>query len=143
VDPRRLVALKQTGRERDYAVIGELARLIESPAEQMLVSRSAADLIGLAARDPALARRLSSSRPLLEVAVSSDRAGLEQALDAERRELMAADVARLNRYRNAASRWAAGWPRLQQEIGGLPLPAQHERLVAAAQDALPFAPEVP
>jgi len=40
VDPRRLVALKQTGRERDYAVIGELARLIEAqpapvPAEEL------------------------------------------------------------------------------------------------------------
>jgi hypothetical protein len=143
VDPRRLVALKQTGRERDCAVIGELARLIEAPADQMLVSRSAEDLIDLAANDPALARRLSSSRPLLALAVASDRAGLEQALDAERRALMAADVARLDRYRNAASRWAAGWPRLQEDIAGLPLPGQHERLVAAALDALPFAPEVP
>jgi hypothetical protein len=143
VDPRRLVALKQTGRERDYAVIGELARLIESPADQMLVSRSAADLIGLAASDPSLARRLSPTRPLLALAVASDRAGLEQALDAERRALMGADVARLGRYRNAAGRWATGWARLQQAIGDLPLAAQHERLVAAALDALPFTAEVP
>lgn len=142
VDPLRLIALKQTGRERDYAVIGELARLIQSPADQMLVSRSAEDLIALTGHDPALARQLTSSRPLLASAVASDRAGLEQALDAERRALMAADVARLDRYRNVASRWAAVWPRLQQEIGGLPLPHQHERLVAAARDTLPFAPEV-
>jgi hypothetical protein len=53
---------------------------------------------------------------------------------------MAADVARLKRYAQAASGWAAAWPSLQHEIGGLPLAAQHDRVVAAALDLLPLQP---
>jgi hypothetical protein len=140
VDARRLVALKQTGRERDYAVIGELARLIEAPREQLLLSRSAEDLIDLAARHPQLVRELMQQRPLLGRAAAGDRGALERELDAERRALMAADVARLQRYSKAAARWAAAWPELQREIASLPLDGQHERLVAAALDLLPFAP---
>lgn len=141
VDARRLVALKQTGRERDYAIIGELARLIEEPREQLLASRSAEDLLDLAARHPQAVASLRPRRPLLAHAVSGDRGGLEQALDAERRALMAADVARLQRYARAAAGWAAAWPALQREVGNLPLPDQHERLVAAALDLLPFEPD--
>ncbi len=140
VDPRRLLILKQTGRERDYAVIGELARLLEEPREQLLASRSADDLVALAGRHPQLARELRPRRPLLASAVAGDRALVEQALDSERRALMAADVARLHAYVSSAARWSAAWPALQRELGTLPLEAQHERMVAAALDLLPFAP---
>ena len=140
VDARRLVALKQTGRERDYAVIGELARLIGEPREQLLASRSADDLIALAARHAPDVRELVERRPLLRHATAGDRAALERALDAERRAFMAADVARLQRYATAAARWAAAWPELQRDVASLPLDAQHARLVTAASDLLPLKP---
>lgn len=141
VDARRLVPLKQTGRERDYAVIGELARLVEAPRDQLLASRSAGDLVDLARRQPQLARELQAHRPLLGLAAAGDRDGLERALDAERRALMAADRARLQAYAAAATRWVAAWPGLQREIAALTLPGQHARLVAAANELLPCAPE--
>ncbi len=143
VDPLRLVALKQTGRERDYAVIGELARLIADPEKQSLVSRSADDLVELAAKHGAVVRGLLTRRPLLTHALSGRRDDLAAALDAERREMMAADVRRLDRYASASAVWAAAWPALQRDIIGLPLKAQHELIVARALDVLPFhvAPE--
>lgn len=143
VDARRLVALKQTGRERDYAVIGELARLIADPRGQLLASRSAQDLIALAAQHARLVHELSAERPLLRHAAASDRDALERALDAERRALMAEDVARLRRYEQAAFRWAGAWPELQRSLLGQPLERQHERLVVAAAELLPFEPPEP
>lgn len=44
LDARRLAELKKTERERDYAFIGEIARLLPN-AEQVLLSRSARDLM--------------------------------------------------------------------------------------------------
>lgn len=138
VDPRRLIALKQTGRERDYAVIGELARRLTDPSQRLRAARSPDDLLGLAREQPALAERLVGTRPLLAHAIAGNRATLAAALDAERRALMDADVARLDTYRAAAERWATAWPALEREIHGLPLPQQHECLVARAADLLPF-----
>ena len=43
-----LCELKKTNREKDYAVIGELARLIPDRRQQLLLSRSARDLIRVA-----------------------------------------------------------------------------------------------
>jgi hypothetical protein len=140
VDPRRLVALKQTGRERDYAVIGELARLLADPREQLLVSRSVDDLVELAVAHAPVARDLLGRRPLLAHALSGSRAALASALDAERRALMEADVRRLDRYRTAAAAWAAAWPALLHELVDLPLAVQHERIVARALELLPFQP---
>ena len=141
VDARRLVPLKQTGRERDYAVIGELARLVDTPRDQLLASRSAGDLVELVRRHAQLAHELVPRRPLLAAAAAGDREGLERELDAERRALMAADRVRLQRYAAAATRWAEAWPGLQRELAPLPLAGQHQRLVAAALDLLPFGPE--
>lgn len=64
VDLARLALLKQTDRERDYAVIGELARRME-PRDQMLFGRSARDLLELALRHPDLALELAEQRPAL------------------------------------------------------------------------------
>jgi len=58
-----LAQLKKTNRERDYAVIGELARLLSDPAEQLLISRSARDLIALEHAHPDLASTLAKKRP--------------------------------------------------------------------------------
>ncbi len=138
VDIWNLIALKQTGRERDYAVIGELARRLTDPAQQLRVSRSADDLLDLAAHDPELAKHLANERPLLTLALDGRRSAVEEALDAERRRLMQADVSRVTRYLAAAAPFASGWTGLQRVLAGAPLREQHERIVEAALATLPF-----
>jgi hypothetical protein len=128
------------GSLRAIVSSGQLARLLVEPREQLLASRSAEDLVELAARHLQVARELVERRPLLQHAAAGNRPELQRALDAERRSLMAADVARLQRYATAAAAWAAAWPELQRELAGRPLEAQHERMVAAAVDLLPFEP---
>jgi len=132
-----LVELKKTNRERDYAVIGELARLIDDPAECLLQSRSARDLIALARKQPALLDRLVSKRPVLRH-VRDGRDGLEVALDAERRELMHANERRLQLYLDAAQVWMDAWPRIAAGIADMPLREAHATLVTHAGGRLPF-----
>ena len=137
VDPRRLAELKKTNREKDYAVIGELTRLLDDPRQQLLLSRSAYDLMALARAYPELARQLVAARPLLDEASHSVEA-LEAALDAERRKLMHANERRLLRYMTAAEPWAARWPAVAAEIAGLPLRQAHAVVAARAEGLLPF-----
>jgi hypothetical protein len=137
VDALTLAELKKTNRERDYAVIGELARLLENPLEQMLCSRSARDLIALTLRFPDLAEAVAARRPLLR-RVREGLAGLEAALDAERRELIHANERRLQRYTEAAGDWAEAWPAIAARIEGLPLRAAHKIVVGHALSVLPF-----
>lgn len=137
VDPASLVEIKKTNREKDYAVIGELARLLNDPRQQLLTSRSARDLIGLAQTHPALAAALSAERPILR-AVAAGRTRLEESLDAERRQLMRANEVRLTKYREAAQRWAQAWPAVNEESGGLHLESAHQLIVRRALEVLPF-----
>ena len=139
VDARRLVELKKTNREKDYAVIGELARLLENPRERLLASRSAREIAAFAVSDPSLIRSLTGARPVLERAFES-LDSLEAALDAERRTLIHANERRIEGYLEAASAWQAAWPSVQREIERLPLLEAHERIVARALDVLPFVP---
>lgn len=139
VDPRRLIELKKTNREKDYAVIGELARLLDDPRQQFLASRSARDLVALAGAQPDLARELAATRPVL-AHIDAGLAVLEAALDAERRALMHANERRLRRYLAAADAWAARWPAVEAEIAGLPLGLAHAALAARAERVLPFEP---
>ncbi len=132
-----LAELKKTNRERDYAVIGELARLIEDPLDGLRLSRSARDLIALAQAYPELVDRAAVRRPALKH-VPEGRAALETALDAERRALIHANERRLQRYMDAAKEWAAAWPGIGDEVAGLPLKEAHRRLVAHAEALLPF-----
>jgi hypothetical protein len=139
VDPRRLIELKKTNREKDYAVIGELARLLIDPRQQFLASRSARDLIALAGDQPELARELSAARPVLaETGAGLD--ALEAALDAERRTMIHANERRLRRFLAAAEAWAARWPAVEAEIAGLPLSRAHGVVAARAEGVLPFEP---
>jgi len=131
--------IKKTNREKDYAVIGELARLMKSPREQLLYSRSARDLLALTQAHPELASELSDQRPLLRETVAGQ-ARLEEALDAERRTLIHANEQRLARYREASKAWATAWSGVEKEIGNLWLAAAHEIVVARALELLPFAP---
>ena len=139
IDVRRLIELKKTNRERDYAVIGELARKVESPEEQLLLSRSALDLLDLAAAYPELIERLKTTRPALEN-IAAGRDQLEDALDAERRALMRANENRLTSYASAAANWRANWPRLDRAMAELPLLQAHEVLVREAERLLPERP---
>lgn len=136
VDPRLLAELKKTAREKDYPVIGELARLLETPEGQFLYSRSARDLLDLVEDHPELARELARQRPVLEK-LDASREALEAALDHERRELMARDEKRLDAYAAAARGWADLWPDVQREVAALPLTQAHEIIVERVDGVLP------
>jgi hypothetical protein len=135
-----LAALKLTNRDKDYAVVGELARLMEDPRTQLLYSRSSRDLIQLATEHPAALAEAIRQRPLL-ARLSEGRDALDEALDRERRTLMRINEERLARYQAAAESWAKLWPEVQREVEDLALPEAHRRVVSRAEGALPFEPE--
>ncbi len=132
-----LAELKKTNREKDYAVIGELARLMTDIDEQILYSRSARDLLDLAEQAPERMRALISKRPLLDN-VAQGREALEVALDAERRQLMRTNETRLQRYMEAGAAWADCWPEVVREIQALPLKQAHAICCARAEGVLPY-----
>jgi len=134
-----LADLKKTNREKDYAVIGELARQIEDPRLQALHSRSARDLMLLFAEHPSIVAEASGERPLLS-RIGHGREVIDRLLDEERRALMRTNEERLDRYVTAASGWGAAWPRLSKELAGRPLAEVHEMMVAAAVGLLPYKP---
>lgn len=134
-----LAALKKTNREKDYAVIGELARLMTDPLSALLYSRSSRDLIKLASEHPEKLAEATRQRPLL-ARIAEGREVLEDALDRERRMLIKANEERLARYQAAAEAWADLWPDVQREIGGLSLLEAHHRMTLRAEGVLPFEP---
>jgi len=134
-----LADLKRTNREKDYAVIGELARKMEDKHLQALHSRSARDLMQLFAEHPAVVAEASGGRPLLS-RVGEGREVIERLLDEERRALMRSNEDRLDRYVAAAKRWGADWPRVSKELTGRPLAEAHEMMVARATQLLPYEP---
>lgn len=136
-DARELVLMKMTLREKDYPIIGELARKLTTLEQQMLFSRSPRDLLRLCAEHPAEASKLAAQRTLLTL---RDEDELAAALDAERRILMRADEQRLARYRLASSNWEAAWPKVESSSKGLPLEAAHRNLCDAAAISLPYSP---
>jgi len=137
---RELALMKMTQREKDYPIIGELARRLPEVADQLRFSRSAGDLVRLAREHPREAAREQPARALLTLAIAGDRDRLAEALDAERRQLIQADAARLGRYQQAATGWMAAWPGVEARLGALPLEAAHAMVCAAALEHLPFAP---
>ncbi|HWM94841.1 MAG TPA: hypothetical protein VN493_29070 [Thermoanaerobaculia bacterium] len=134
-----LAALKLTNREKDYAVVGELARLMTEPRLQLLYSRSSRDLIKLAETHHSALAEAIRHRPLL-ARITEGREALEEALDRERRALIHANEERLARYQAAAEVWARLWPAEQRQIEGLSLLDAHHRLVSRAEGVLPFEP---
>ena len=132
-----LADMKKTNREKDYAVIGELARRMADVDEQILYSRSARDLIALAEQHPDRVQRLIPTRPAL-AALSQGRDALESALDAERRQLIRANEERLAKYLEAAKPWAVAWPALSRQMDGLALSEAHRLMVRQAETLLPF-----
>jgi hypothetical protein len=131
-----LAAMKKTNREKDYPIIGELARRMERVRDQMLYSRSARDLEALAQEHTGLVERLADEGLVLRAAAQG-REALEAALDAERRQLIHTYEQRLARYLEAAKPWAAIWPNVARDIEGLDLIAAHRLIVQRADGVLP------
>ncbi len=136
LDPRRLIALKRTNREKDYAVIGELARLLTDPREQIRASRSPRDLLALRAHEPAAFQAETASRPAL-VAAEQGEDALAEALDRERRSQIKENERRLRAYLDAGRRWAGEWRELSGELVGRPLLEAHRLVVERARGVLP------
>lgn len=134
-----LAAMKLTNREKDYAVVGELARLMSDPRSQLLYSRSSRDLIELASEHPEALAEAIRRRPLL-ARIADGREALEEALDRERRVLMRVNEERLARYQAAAASWAELWPDVQRQMEGLPLLDAHRLVASRAEGVLPFEP---
>ena len=134
-----LAELKKTNREKDYAVIGELARRMEDPRLEALYSRSARDLLQLRERYPAVVEQVARERPLL-ARLSEGRDEIERLLDEERRKLMRLNEERLGRYLRAAGTWGAQWPRLSRQLEGRPLAEAHEMMREWAGELLPAEP---
>jgi hypothetical protein len=133
---RELAEMKKTNREKDYAVIGELARRIPDVAGQLALSRSARDILRLADAHADAWQQACRDRPVLARAADG-LAALEVALDAERRELMHANERRLQRFAEAARAWAAAWPDVTRATAALSLPEAHVTIVERARSLLP------
>lgn len=131
-----LIETKKTNREKDYAVIGELARKLESVEDQLKYSRSARDIMAWADQYPDKIANMKNQRPVL-AKISEGREALEAALDAERRELMHANERRLAAYMNAAEKWQAAWPALSRSLENQPLFSAHRKMIELANDLLP------
>ncbi len=133
----QLADIKKTNREKDYAVIGELARLMPDPRSRFLYSRSARDLLRFAQAEPELLAEMIPCRGALSK-IEEGRRALERALDEERRSLMHTNEERLAKYRRATRQWVAQWPAVRQQIEKLPLLQAHKVVVANAEGVLPF-----
>ncbi len=136
LDPPELAEMKKTNRERDYAIIGELARLMEDAELQLRYSRSARDLLKLGEKSPGLVKRLLVERPILS-SISEGQKPLEAALDRERRDSIRRNEVRLSSYVAAAARWYELWPSVAAEIAELSLTKAHAVVVERAATVLP------
>lgn len=134
-----LAKIKMTQREKDYPVIGELARLMDGPVDQLRFSRSAHDLCDLCRENPELGRSLVEERPLLESALSAnpDPDRVAELLDAERRSMIKMDAVRLGEYEQSAKKWRVMWPDVKSEIANLSLLEAHVIVCKRAEACLP------
>lgn len=137
VDIKTLSEIKKTNREKDYIVIGELARLLPDPKDQLVYSRSARDIITLAEQYPNYIKELALQRPLLKE-IEKGVTHLEEALDKERRELIHLNEDRLKKYMTAALEWLNIWPSVEDKIKELSLIDAHNIVLNRAKGILPF-----
>lgn len=130
VDVESLIRMKQTQRAKDYAVIGELAKLL--PPEKELEFTTDPDRI------IALARNYSASveRPSVRAATKgASRRKIVQLLAVELDEMRLQDRARLERHSRAAGPYLRVLTTLDREK--LALPDAHSRLCDLAEEMLP------
>ena len=129
VDRDALIAMKQTQRAKDYAVIGELAAQL-SPEREIELTTDPDRILALA---PAYGR--SSARPAVRAAMSSNRHAVVVALAEEIDDLQQADRRRVAAYEAAARTYvqecrATG-------VSALPVPEAHARMLEIAGRLLP------
>ena len=133
VDREALIRLKQTGRAKDYAVIGEVARQMP-PHEEIAWTTDVDRILALA---PAVGG--ASSRPSVRTALSGEgRAAVVSALAQEIDELQQADRKRLAVYVRAAEPYLAEFRR--KGLTGLPMARAHEEACRLAEALLPERP---
>lgn len=137
VSLRLLALLKMSNREKDYVVIGEIARRMTSLRDQILFSRSARDLIRLREEHPDRFKEMEEQRPALHFAVQGWER-LEEELDRERRAAIHANERRLEAYLRASESWRRLWPQVAGKIENLPLDLAHLRMVEMAEAVLPW-----
>lgn len=140
VDMADLAELKKTNREKDYAVIGELTRMMITIEDQLRYSRSAREIIELSDKHPAVAMAIAVERPVITAAAQGIER-LEVKLDAERRYLMHTNEKRLALYQSASEPWAELWPDLERKTASLPLVEAHQIITSQARQILPFTPD--
>ncbi len=139
INKHLLAEMKKTNREKDYAVIGEIARRMENPRDIFLYSRSARDIIELAGAFPKALEEIKDRRELLtKLPCPTDE--LEKELDAERRKFMHANEERLLKYSDASRKWSEKWPEVRSLVSGRPLTESHAIISKNAEGVLPFAP---
>jgi len=135
VDLHDLAELKKTNREKDYAVLGELARRM-IPSIALRYSRSARELVTAYRRNNKKVLAILNERGIpVEATISVE--AMEIALDAERRRLIHVNEHRLSKYSEAASTWAKRWKSIEKKIAGMPLSQAHEFITEQAESILP------
>jgi hypothetical protein len=130
VDREALIRLKQTGRAKDYAAIGELAREL-TPARELELTTDVDRILELAASldNP-------SSRPSVRAArEGADRGAVVGALAQEIDALQQTDRQRVAAYQRAAAPYLAEFRRLALDT--LPLERAHEEACRIAEALLP------
>ncbi|MBI3401175.1 MAG: hypothetical protein HY048_07115 [Acidobacteria bacterium] len=133
VDRETLIRLKQTGRAKDYAVIGELARQLPPDAE-IEWTTDVDRILGLAGSVGRGSRRPSVRAAASGAARGSVVAALAQELD----ELQQADRKRVGAYQQAAAPYLAEFRRMG--LDQLPLQRAHEAACRIAETLLPERP---
>ena len=130
IDPESLIAMKQTQRAKDYAIIGELARRL--PPETELLWTTDPDRILELAGTVSILR----SRPAVEAFRRGEgRRGVVRALAEEIDDLQLADRARLAAFAGAARPYLDQVKTLHRS--DLELPGGHDRLLELADKWLP------
>lgn len=123
-----LIAMKQTQRAKDYAVVGELARRLP-PARELQLTTDVDRILALAPCHP-------SDRPAAVAARQGDRREVVRALADEIDELQRVDRDRLAAYEVASAAYVRSMARLDRRA--LALPGGHGRVVALAEELLPL-----
>ncbi len=136
VDLVDLAELKKTNREKDYAIIGELARRMTAVENKLRYSRSAREILAVYDKNPDAVVAVLKDRGIENDALETPDA-LETALDAERRGLMHANENRLARYAAAAQAWSEIWKDVEKETNGLSLLKAHAVITERADGLLP------
>jgi hypothetical protein len=134
IDRETLIRLKQTGRAKDYAVIGELARQL-SPGQELEWTTDVDRILQLAV---AVTDAASARASVRAARSGAGRAAVVGALAQEIDELQQADRKRLIRFQRAAEPYLTEFRRTK--LCTLPLDRAHDAACRLAEVVLPQSP---